>query len=236
MGYSLSLGDMELATYDIAVGDLTEIAGKRAVVVQSHAKAVGLVEAVANVDDHFTSWIDASNGRPLRWVVDEFATKGTDRERTDARMYERTGDTVPIHFHINDQPPTPESQKVSTPDLWDFNAFLIALRGWEAPPGSTLSAEVLRSRFLWHVTMTVRDREMITTELGQFSALRLDGHTYKLGRDGAKFPDTDERDFSIWISDDEDRVPLMNVARTDYGDIKMKIVEYTPGNGARLRH
>jgi hypothetical protein len=30
-------------------------------------------------------------------------------------------------------------------------------------------------------------------------------------------------------------VPLLTTARTDYGDIKMKIVEYVPGTGERLR-
>ncbi|HEY5945189.1 MAG TPA: DUF3108 domain-containing protein [Kofleriaceae bacterium] len=235
MSYRLALGEMELATYDLAVGDVTEIAGRRAVVVQSHAKAVGLVKVVANIDDTFTSWIDVANGRPLRWIVDEFAVKGSDKERTEARMYERTGNRVPIDFHINDEPPTPEPQTVSLPDTWDYNAFLIALRGWEAPPGSTVTAEVLRSRYLWNVKLTIRGRDKVVTELGEFPALRFDGHTYKLRRDGQRLQGTDERDFSIWISDDADRVPLQTVARTDYGDIKMTIVEYTPGTGSRLR-
>src|SRR6185369_10727292 len=124
---------MELATYDVAVGDVTDVAGKRAIVVQSHAKAVGLVKAIANIDDTFTSWIDVTTGRPLRWLVDEFATKSTDKERTEARMFERAGDMLPMDFHINDEPAKPEPQKVSLPDVWDYNAFTIALRGWEAP-------------------------------------------------------------------------------------------------------
>ena len=235
MSYQLALGELELATYDVAVGDITEIAGKRAVVVQSHAKAVGIVKAVANIDDTFTSWIDVTSGRPLRWMVDEFATKSDDKERTEARMFERTGNSVPMDFHLNDEPPKPEPQTVSLPDTWDYNAFVIALRGWEAPPQTSITAEVLRSRYLWNVKMTIHGREKINTELGEFPALRIDGHTYKLGRDGKRFPDTDERDFSIWISDDADRVPLSTVARTDYGDIKMMIVEYTPGTGERLR-
>jgi hypothetical protein len=130
---------------------------------------------------------------------------------------------------MNDQPPVHEPQTVSMPDTWDFNAFLVALRGWEAPPGSTVTTEVMRSRYLWNVKITVRGREKLVTELGEFPALRFDGHTYKLARDGTRFPDTDERDFSIWISDDADRVPLQTTARTDYGDIKLVIVEYVPG-------
>jgi hypothetical protein len=236
MSYRVALRGVELATYDVAVGDVTEIGGKRAIVVQSHAKAVGLAKAIANVDDTFTSWIDIETGRPLRWIVDEVAVKGADKERTEARLHERSGDLVPIDFHLNDDPPVPEPQRVSLPDVWDYNSYLIALRSWEAPPGSTVTAEVLRSRYLWNVTMTVHGREKVVTELGEFPALRFDGRTYRLTRDGKRDTSSDERLLSIWISDDADRVPLQTTGRTDYGEIKMEIVEYTPGNGARLRN
>ena len=232
MSYRLTLQGMELATYDFGVGEVTDVAGKRAIVVQSHAKAVGLVKMVANIDDYFTSWIDVTTGRPLRWTTDEYATKGSDKEKTDARFFERTGDMVPVDFHLNDDPAKPEPQKVSMPDVWDYNAFLIALRVWDGSPGTTISAEVLRSRFMWHVDMKIRGKDKLNTQInGEMPAIRLDGHTYKLDRAGAKAADSDERDFSVWISDDAGRVPLEVTARTDYGDIKMTIVDYQPGTG-----
>ncbi len=236
MSYRLALGDVDLATYDVAVGDITEVAGRQAIGVQGHAKAVGFVSHVANIDDVFTSWIDIKTGRPLLWTVDEYATKGTDKERTEARLSEREGDMVPITFHVNDEDPKPEPQKVSMTDVWDYNAFTVAVRSWDAPVGSTVSTEVFRSRFLWHVDLKVHSRETISTDLGDLPAIRIDGRTWKLGRDGKRFPNTDERIFSLWISDDDGRVPLRNDARTDYGDVKMTITEYNPGTGTRLRN
>jgi hypothetical protein len=238
MSYRLELRGVDLATYDLAVAaDFEELDGKRTVVVQSHAKAVGLVKLVANVDDYFTSWIDVDTGRPLRWVTDEYATnKSGDKERTDARLGQREGNAVPIEFHVNDEPPKPEPQLVSLRDVWDFNAFLVALRSWDVPAGASVICEVMRSRFLWHVQITVRDKAKLVTELGALPAQRFDGHTYKLDRDGKKSAGDDERDFSIWISDDDGRVPLQVVARTDYGDMKMQIVDYQPGSGKRLRN
>ena len=236
MSYRLALGDVDLATYDVAVGDITEVAGRQAIGVQGHAKAVGFVSHVANIDDVFTSWIDIKTGRPLLWTVDEYATKGTDKERTEARLAEREGDMVPITFHVNDEAPKPEPQKVSMTDVWDYNAFTVAVRSWDAPVGSTVSTEVFRSRFLWHVDLKVHSRETITTDLGDLPAIRIDGRTWKLGRDGTRFPNTEERIFTLWISDDDGRVPLRNDARTDYGDVKMTITEYNPGTGTRLRN
>ena len=40
--------------------------------------------------------------------------------------------------------------------------------------------------------------------------------------------------YSIWVSDDADRVPLLLVAKTDYGDVRMEIIDYAAGQGKRL--
>jgi hypothetical protein len=234
MSYRLQLQGMQLATYDFAIGEATDINGKKAIVVQSHAKATGLAQMVAKVDDYFTSWIDVETGRPLRWTTDEFATKGDDKERTDARFFERTGTTVPVDFHLNDQPPVAEPQTVSLPDVWDYNAFLVALRTWDAAPGSTITAEVFRSRYMWHVEMKVKGKTKLVTALGEFPAIELEGHTYKVDRTNKKVAD-EPREFSVWVSDDDGRVPLQNVAKTDYGDMKMEITDYAPGTETRLR-
>jgi len=115
------------------------------------------------------------------------------------------------------------------------NAFLLALRSWEAPPGAQLALEVFRSRYLWHVEVTVHGKEKLVTELGDLPALRIDGRTYKLRRDGSRNAGDAERRFTMWISDDDGRVPLEIKAVTDYGDIRMQITDYQPGSGKRLR-
>jgi hypothetical protein len=235
MAYTLELQGVALATLDVAVGEPTTLAGKPAIVVQSHAKAVGLVKMVANIDDTFTSWIDVATGRPLRWSTDEFATKTTDKERTDVDFSKRDGARLPVTFHLNDAAPQPEPQRASLPDAWDFNSFLMALRTWDPPTGTVLVAEVMRSRFMWHVEMTMRGTSKLTSTLGTVTARQLDGHTYKLDRNGARAPDSDERNFTIWISDDDGRVPLKVTAKTDYGDIALSISDYAPGAGRRLR-
>jgi hypothetical protein len=235
MAYTLHLQGVELATLDVGVGEPTTLAGKQAIIVQSHAKAVGLVKMVANIDDTFTSWIDVTTGRPLHWSTDEFATKTSDKELTDVDFSKREGVRLPVTFHLNDAAPQPEPQRASLPETWDFNSFLMALRTWDPPTGTVLVAEVMRSRFMWHVEMTMRGKSKLTTALGTVTARRLDGHTYKLDRNGTRAPDSDERSFTIWVSDDDGRVPLKVTAKTDYGDIALTISDYAPGAGRRLR-
>lgn len=236
MTYRVNLQGVELAAYSLAVGEITDVAGKPSIVVQGHAKSVGLANLVASIDDTFTSWIDVETGHSRRWQSDEYETNSkTNIEHTIAELHARSGDMIPITFGMNDQPPASEPQKASLPVVWDYNAFLVALRGWEGAPGTKTTVEVLRSRWMWRIDVTIKGTETLTTELGELPALRFDAHTYKLARDGSRYPDTDERDFSVWISDDDGRVPLQVVARTDYGDVKMQIVEYVPGSGQRLR-
>lgn len=236
MSYRVQLQGVDLAAMTFAVGEVAEVAGKPAIVVQGHAKSVGLASMVASVDDTFTSWIDVATGRSRRFETQEFATGSkTDVEYTAIDIAGRTGDTVPITEHDNDKPPVADTQRAIMPETWDYNAFLIALRSWEGAPGSALNLEVFRSRYLWHVDIHIAKKERLTTDLGDFPALRFDAHAYKLDRKGAKFPNSDERDFSIWISDDDGRVPLKLAAKTDYGDVKMEIVGYEPGTGDRLR-
>jgi hypothetical protein len=229
MSYRLALGGMDLATYDLAAGDITEVAGRRAIVVQSHARTRGLAKVLSNVDDTFTSWIDVETGRSLRWIVQELNPTGGILEKTDARIADRADNVIPVDVWLDDQPPNAEPQRVSMTDVWDYNAFLIAVRGWEAPAGSTVTAEVFRSRYLWNVTITIRGKEKLVTELGEYPTLRFDARAYRLDREGKRTLTDEERAFSIWITDDQDRVPVQTVGRTDYGDIKLTIVDYQPG-------
>ena len=239
MTYKLALQNMELAAFSITAGEVQDLAGKQVIVVESHARSVGIVEWVARIDDRFTSWIDTETGRSRRFQTDEYETNSkTNVEHVVADLAGRDGDRIPVTFHVNDGTPTPEPQRANKPEVWDYNAFLVALRAWEQPPGSKVNVEVFRSRFMWNIDMQIRGREKIETalpDLGEVMALRFDAHMFRLDREGKKDPGADERNMTIWISDDDGRVPLRTVARTDYGDIRMDIVDYSPGTGQRLR-
>jgi uncharacterized protein DUF3108 len=240
MSYRVNLQGIDLATYAFGVGEVATLEGtdRKAIVVQSHAKAVGIVNFVAKIDDHFASWIDAQTGRSLRFQVDEYESGNPNNiEHTIADFSKTENDTLPVMFHMNDEPPKPEPQKLSNGPGWDFNSFVFALRSWEGAPGTSATVEVMRSRYLWRLDVRIKGKEKVVTELplGEVGALRFDAHTYKVTREGAKAPNSDERDFSVWISDDAGRVPLQIIARTDYGDMKMQITDYQPGEGTPLR-
>jgi hypothetical protein len=235
MQYSLALKGIDLATYDLAIGEVSDVAGTPAIVVQGHAKSIGIASMVATIDDRFTSWVDVKTGHALRFQTDELASgSSNDVEHTVIELAARDGDQIPVSFHVNDAAATAESQKASLPVAWDYNAFMVALRSWEGPPGSKLDLEVFRSRWMWHVEVTIQGKEQLVTKLGDYPALRIEGHTYKLDRKGVRAA-AEPRQFTMWISDDDGRVPLKISAVTDYGALEMSLIDYQPGNGARLK-
>ena len=143
---------------------------------------------LAAVDDTFTSWIDVATGRPLRFAVDEYETNSRiNIEHTVAELALREGDVVPVTFHLNDAPPAPEPQTVHLPDVWDYNAFLIALRSWEGPARHhDRRSRCFAAAGCGASTSRSRGKEKLTTELGELPALRFEAHTYKLDRDGTQ--------------------------------------------------
>jgi hypothetical protein len=236
MQYKLSLQGVELASYELGIGELGELEGVQTITVQGHARTTGFAAFIAKIDDRFTSWVDVATGQPLRFQTDEYASGSkSDIEHAVIDLAHRTGDTISVMFHVNEAPAAAEAQQVSQPVVWDYNAFMLVLRSWEGPAGESRSFEVFRSRWLWHVDVTIHGKEKLVTDLGDLPALRIDGRTHKVNRDGARDASSPERSFSMWISDDDGRVPLEIKAVTDYGDLRMRIVDYQPGTGKRLR-
>jgi hypothetical protein len=237
MSYRLTLKGVELGTYLFAVGDVVDLNGAKTVVVQAQAKSGGLASLVADIDDRFTSWVDIKTGRPRRFEVFEHADrKSKDIDHIVIDFGKRDGNVIPVQYAVNDETEMKVvNQPVTFPEVWDYNAFLLAVRSWEADKGSTAKLEVFRSRYIWRVTITRGGKGTLVTELGELPVVRFDAVTTKIDRNGQRYAGQEDRNFTLWISDDDGRVPLKLDATSDFGSISMAIVAYEPGTGARLR-
>jgi len=229
MRYRLSLHGIDVASLAIVIGDVGELGGREVVVVQSGVEGSPLVSMVRKVESAFTSWIDTATSRPVLFRAAEDAEADDPTlEATDSELGAIVDGTFTVRVHRGDAVQAVERQVVGAAPVFDLNAFLIALRSWEAPAGTVAVADVVRSRYVWRTRVEVAGREEIATELGALPAVRLDGRSQRLRRDGAIDPASDIRAYSLWISDDADRVPLLLVARTAYGDIRMELTDYVP--------
>ncbi|KAB2882229.1 MAG: DUF3108 domain-containing protein [Kofleriaceae bacterium] len=226
MLYRVSLHGFELAEYSITVGDATTLEGSDVVVVQSAARTTKVVAWFKPIEDIFTSWISRNDGRSVRFLSSERASKDDDRkETTEART---AAGQVTLQVTRGDER-YDETQVIAGHGGHDLNSFLILLRGWEGEPGAHLDADVVRSRFVWRVRVKVIGYDNLSTALGNLPVARYDGEGVRLVRDGTIDPASDVRRFSIWLTDDADRVPVKLLAKTDYGDVTMELLSYRPG-------
>lgn len=206
----------------MAVGEVTPVEGKPAVVLQAVAESVGLAARVKPVRVEFTSWIDVATGLPLLFRAIEA------QEVVEARFTKLVDKKFPISTQKGDEPEKIEMQATNGQPL-ELLGVMLVLRSWESKVGGSSTFEAVRSSYMWRMQATLVARESISTELGELPTVKFDAVSRRLMRDGSIDQGTEPRTFSVWISDDADRVPLRMVAQTDYGDIEIQIVEYVAG-------
>lgn len=201
--------------------------GKNAIFYHSRAETTGVVALLKNVTDRVQCWIDLDTGRPIVHRNDS-----TKRSKFGGAA---TEEGVEVEF--DESPLTvaewgPGEQERSRQILpgdatpFDMTSALMAMRGWQAEEGHWASFFVLRSTRFWQVHVQHAGRTSVKTELGRFAAIRLDGVTRRFTREGTPEIGKEPRHFSIWFTDDDLRLPVLLVARTDIGDIEMELVEY----------
>ncbi len=102
----------------------------------------------------------------------------------------------------------------------DMHSSLLLLRAWRPRLDEQAYFYVVLGRRPWRVEVTARGPEMI--KLGEDPRLtrRIDGVAVRLG--GAPEAVTSKR-FSLWLSEDADRVPLRMVADASFGSVTMTL-------------
>jgi hypothetical protein len=68
--------------------------------------------------------------------------------------------------------------------------------------------------------------DTVGTALGNRRTVHFEGASYRARANFILESDKPARTFSVWLSDDADRVPLKMSARTELGEVTMELVEY----------
>jgi hypothetical protein len=221
MSYEIRLGGVVAGEAAIAVGEVGDWQGHRAVVVKSRAATAGAIDLVKHVIDEATTWVDMQTGRPLR--LETYVELDGKSNSAQATFADHRADITTQH--ADDKPKT---QHVVYPAgiVFDTHSAMAQVRGWRAAKGQTRSVFVVGGKRLWRVEMTYVGDEVVGTALGNRQAIRLDGASYKARATGQAAEAKATRTFSVWLSDDADRVPLRVVGHTELGDVTMELVEY----------
>ncbi len=225
MRFQLSLRGVVGGETTVAVGLPGEIDGRRAIILRSRVESAGVVALIREIRDEVITWIDLDEGIPIRLHADVKFGKKESIIDTDfnggepgafAIEYERKGQTK--RTYLQAMPPDQSAH--------DIHSIMGVVRAWDAQPGTHAYFYVLAGRRLWLNTIRLTERETIRTALGRFPAIRIDGIAKRMTRQLAENTRKKPREFTVWISDDADRVPLRVIAKTEYGEVRAELIDY----------
>ena len=222
MSYEVHLGGMLAGEAQLAVGEIGEFEGHRAVVVKSRAATAGAAALIKKIVDEATTVIDVDTGRPLQ--LDTLVEQGSSRTTAQAKF---TGNIANVTYLHNDDP-KPHSYKIDFGKITvhDTHSAMAQLRGWKASPGTTRTVFVVGGRRMWRVDVRYVGDETVGSVLGNRRAVHFEGASYRARHNFAVESKDPARTFDVWLSDDADRVPLKMTAKTELGDITMDLTEY----------
>jgi Protein of unknown function (DUF3108) len=230
MRFELSLRGIVGGEAAVAVGKAGRVDGKRIIIVRSRVQSAGVVAMFREVRDEVTTWIHMDTGLPINhsahvvfgkresFIDTKFANGDNGGFEVEVRSVRESGE---------------ESRRVlrqAMPDdhaAFDPHAVIGALRAWKPDDGQHAYFFVLVGRHLWQNTVRLTGRERVRTRMGQFDAMRIDGVARRLTRRLREDRGKPPRYYTLWISDDESRLPLLVVGKTEYGEVKAEMVDYS---------
>ena len=224
MAFEVRIAGILAGEAQLAVGQLGDYEGHRAVVVKSRAATAGAAALVKHIVDEAMTVIDMDTGRPL--ALETLVEQGDSRITATAKF---TGTVAEITYsRSEDKAKSPRTLRIDFGNvtLHDAHSAMAQLRGWRATPGTKRSVFVVGGRRLWRVDVTYIGEDTIGSAIGNRRAVHFTGESYRTKGDLSPETAKPSRTFSVWLSDDADRVPLRVTAHTELGDIVMELTEY----------
>jgi hypothetical protein len=223
MAFEVHLAGMLAGEAQLAVGEIGVVDGKEVVMIKSRAATAGAAALIKKISDEATTVIDVATGKPIS--LDATIINGDKRLTATAKFqgsradvtYQRASDKAPKHLVLNFGDVT----------VFDAHTAMAQLRGWKAHKGAERTVYVIGGRRLWRIDVVHAGEQEIGTVLGNRRAVVYQGKSYRAKPNMQLETSKAARTFTVWLSDDADRVPLKVVAATELGDIVMELTDYS---------
>ena len=222
MTFEVKIGGILAGEAQLAVGAPGIIDGHRAIAVRSRIATAGAVALVKPVSDEATTVISVDTAAPLSMISD-VTTGGVD-------YHAEVAFKGPVIEAVSSR----SDSKGLQHDRWTFGATvahdthsaMASMRGWDAAPGTMRTLFVMGGKRIWKSQVTFIGRETIGTQLGNRAAVKLEGSAWRAHNDLSVDAAAPARTFTVWLSDDADRVPLRVLAKTELGELTIELTDY----------
>lgn len=233
MTFELSLRGITGGEATIGVGDPGVVEGRRQIIVSSRVESAGVAAMFKEVRDEVSTTIDLETGRP---VAHHAQVRFGDRESVITSKF--AGGRVGS-FEIEYTPKGGTTRRIrqampADQAAFDIHSAIGAIRAWSAQPGETVFLYAMAGRQVWQLTLRMTGREEIETALGRHPALRIDGVARRVTREMRADPRKPARELTVWMSDDDIRLPLLTEAKTEFGAVRAELIDYQRPDGVAL--
>jgi Protein of unknown function (DUF3108) len=189
-------------------------AGGQRFQLEATGGTTGLVRALWKLDATYRGFANAETLRPIeskqieayrhKKITTEltFTDSGVSRVRTEDS---KTPDTKPRPFNF--------------PNLFDLHSAMLYLRSQPLFDHSVYRIVVYPATSAYLATVSVLGRDHVSVHAGSYNAIKLDVQLKRLGKNLDLEPHRKFRKATIWISDDQDRIPLRIEAQIFVGTV-----------------
>ena len=182
--------------------------------LEATGRTIGLVRALWKLDASYRGLADAETLRPIESKQTEIYRKKkviTDLAFTNSGVT-RTRTEDPGAG-------APTSRPFNFPGLFDQHSALLYLRSQPLNDRSAYRIVVYPATSAYLITVTVLDHERIAVRAGAYNAIKIDLQLKRVGKKLELQPHRKFRRAIIWISDDENRIPLRIEAQIFVGTV-----------------
>jgi hypothetical protein len=214
----------------LAVGEPATIdGGGRIVILRAEAESAGIAILVKEVRSKMSSWIDTDSGVPSRSESDSSGLTSTllvEAERhPDGDGQPSVALTIHRKKRSGDETQS-KTQRLPVIETHDPLSATLALRAWNAKRGSRALLYSLGGARLWRTELTFEGNEKLKTALGHRNTVRITGVSTRLRPTFDVDAKYKPRTFTIWVTDDDQRIPVQIRARTEMGDMIARVTSY----------
>jgi hypothetical protein len=181
--------------------------GQQGYQLRTKVSTLGYVRTIFNeIDNQYVSYVDAKTLLPYR--TDNTTRQGKTNE----------DDTVTIDQQRRTARYGDNSELALPADTFDLPSLVYALRLREFGEGAKPTKfTALFGKTLVGIEATVKNRERITTQAGNYEVIRVDLK--------ARTKDKTEYNVRVWFSDDKQRVPVVMQSKTSFGDVRAELTQ-----------
>ena len=181
--------------------------------LEAAGRTIGFVRALWKLDASYHGLTDAETLRPTESKQTEiyrkkklitdlaFTNSGVTRIRTEGSGAQK----APVQFNF--------------PGLFDLHSALLYLRSQPLNDHSVYRIAVYPATSAYLATITVLSHEHLSVRAGSYNAIKVDLQLKRVGKKLELEPHRKFRRATIWISDDENRIPLRIEAQIFVGTV-----------------